>query len=71
MDQDSYSVIEEYESETDDSVLGPIATEDPRHIFRDETWNQACFTNDVKPLKFDGCNSTTTSYEALPSMLHL
>ena len=71
LDQDSYNVIEEYKNEEVNGTLGPIGIEDPRHIFRDETWSQACFTHDPKPLEFDECSSTTTSYEALSSMLHL
>ena len=37
LDQDSYSVIEEYESKEDDGILGPIGIEDPIYIYKDET----------------------------------
>ena len=43
---DLYSLIDEYESEEDDGITGPLGANDPRHIFKDEAWNQSYFTYD-------------------------
>ena len=69
--EESYNFIEEYESEEDDGTIGPVVPDDPGHIFGDETWNQEHFTYDPPPLEFDGCGSSTSFYEGLPTLLQL
>ena len=71
MNQKSYSIIEEYESEEDDGTTGSIAPEDPRHIFRDASWNKTHFTYDPTPLEFEGSRSTTTIHDMVLTMLQL
>ena len=36
--EESFSNIDEYESEEDDVVTGSIGADDPKYIFRDKTW---------------------------------
>ena len=52
LDQDSYNIIGEYESEEDDGSTGPVALDNPKHIFRDASWNKTHFTYDPAPLEF-------------------
>ena len=66
--QDSYGGIDEYESEDDDDITSLVDATDPRHIFKDEAWNQFYFTYDP-PLEIKGSESTTSFHEALPTML--
>ena len=44
LNQDFYSTSDDYESKEDDVCTMALSKDDPRHIYRDEIWNQTYFT---------------------------
>ena len=71
LSQDSYSVIDEYKRDEDDAEIVALLKDDPRFLFRDETWSHRHFTYDPPPVQFQGFRRTSTIYDELPTLLQL
>ena len=69
LSQDSYSTSGDFGSDVNDDNIMPLDVDDPRHIFRNATWNQTDFSYDPAQIQFQGNGGTRGFYDVMPTLL--